>query len=334
MPSANLDSQQGVIATMIGAICQDLEIKDAKLITPPVYREYRGEIVTLYNRTYSQENFVEDKVSYSYRHVLRGLHGDFLTGKMVSCLSGTVYMALADIRTESPSYLKSQMLVLSDTDRRILYIPPGVLNGHLCITEDCLFWYKLTSQYTGPDTQISLRWNDPTLAICWPISNPILSERDATSPHLAELDTSKLLHHRTIAVSGFFNPLHSGHLNLFAEAKQCGHELVVIVNNDAQVALKGSRRFMNSTERAYMVAACRNVDRTIIAIDADRTVNRTLEQLKPYAFANGGDVRTFDQVAELETCRRLGIVVLLGVGGNKTQSSSWLLNNGIHSSNQ
>ena len=132
-----------------------------------------------------------------------------------------------------------------------------------------------------------------------------------------------------VAVSGYFNPLHIGHIEYLRAARLLGTKLVVIVNNDTQVKLKGSKLFMDEKERTEIVAELKPVDEVILAIDKDRSVCKTLEFLKPDIFANGGD-RTNDNIPEVATCKKLGIKMVFGVGGGKVQSSSWLL--GKHSS--
>lgn len=128
-----------------------------------------------------------------------------------------------------------------------------------------------------------------------------------------------------VAVSGYFNPLHVGHLRFIHAASQLGDRLVVIVNNDRQVALKGSCPFMPEEDRLAIVAALRDVDRAVLSIDADRSVRATLEALRPDVFANGGDA---DEASclEQEVCDRLGIRTVFGVGGReKVESSSRLI---------
>lgn len=158
-----------------------LPIADAFLIKPDVHHEPRGEIWSTYCHGLLDMPFIEDKESYSRRHVLRGLHGDFITHKLVSCLHGAVQFVIADMRSRKPSYGDVWETTLSDSNRWMVLIPPGVLNGHLCMTEDCLFHYKLSTIYTGPDNQISVNWLDDDLAINWAVRTPILSERDRMS---------------------------------------------------------------------------------------------------------------------------------------------------------
>ncbi len=130
---------------------------------------------------------------------------------------------------------------------------------------------------------------------------------------------------KIVCTSGYFNPLHKGHLALFKAAKNLGERLIVIVNNDEQVKLKGSLPFMDENERQEIVNAIRYVDYAIISIDKDRTVRETLRLIKPDVFIKGGD-STLENIPEKQMCEELGIDLVIGVGGNKIQSSSWLKN--------
>jgi len=128
-----------------------------------------------------------------------------------------------------------------------------------------------------------------------------------------------------VAVSGYFNPLHKGHIRYFQEAKKLGDKLIVIVNSDKQVKLKDSAPFMDQEERMEIVKALKPVDDVMLCIDNNKAVCKSLEKLQPDIFAKGGD-RTLDNIPEKEICQRLGIKMIFGVGGNKIQSSSWLIN--------
>lgn len=294
---------------------------------PSVHRECRGDISTLYGPAHAGcPPFVEDKGSRSYRGVLRGFHGDFRTAKLLGCLHGEVMLAIADARRTSPTFGQSHHMVLSDRDRMQVFIPSGVLNAHYCLSEECLFWYKLSAPYAGQDAQHSVRWDDPDLNVPWPSRYPVLSGRDRAAPAFADVDwPDDHVRRITVAVSGYFNPLHGGHLDMIAEAQAMGDSLVVIVNNDHQVALKDSKPFMSQEERLRVVTSLKGVDRAVLSVDRDRSVSETLALVRPDIFANGGDVASADHVREADTCAALGIEMRFGVGGGKTQSSSWLL---------
>jgi cytidyltransferase-like protein len=135
---------------------------------------------------------------------------------------------------------------------------------------------------------------------------------------------------KIVIVSGYFNPIHKGHLEYFINAKAKGDLLFVIVNSDHQRMLKGSKEFQNETERLFIVQHIKEVDQAFLSIDQDRAVIKTLELLfKQFgsefllAFANGGD-QTNQSIPETSICRALGIELIDGLG-DKIQSSSWLL---------
>jgi cytidyltransferase-like protein len=128
---------------------------------------------------------------------------------------------------------------------------------------------------------------------------------------------------KVVATSGYFNPLHRGHIALLRAARALGDHLIVIINNDDQVRRKGSQAFMGQEERAELVRAIRYVDDVRISFDYDSTVNRTLQSVNPDIFAKGGD-SVEENTPEVRWCRDNGKQVVFGVGGGKIQSSSWL----------
>lgn len=135
---------------------------------------------------------------------------------------------------------------------------------------------------------------------------------------------------KLIIVSGYFNPIHKGHIEYFQNARLYGDKLCVIVNSDFQRELKGSKPFMNEEERAFIVSNIKGVDQVIAACDKDRTVCETLraiasmfEDQYELFFANGGDQNN-DTIPEKPVCEELGIKLIDGLG-DKIQSSSWLL---------
>ncbi len=137
---------------------------------------------------------------------------------------------------------------------------------------------------------------------------------------------------KAIIVSGYFNPIHKGHIEYFKNAKSNGDKLFVIVNSDFQRELKGSKEFQDENERVFIVQNLRMVDKCFLSIDKDRTVVESIKKIFDefgnefqLAFANGGDQNN-DTIPERPICEELGIELIDGLG-RKIQSSSWLLNN-------
>jgi cytidyltransferase-like protein len=142
--------------------------------------------------------------------------------------------------------------------------------------------------------------------------------------------TENYMKRKGVIVSGYFNPVHKGHLELFNNSKAMADELFVIVNNDHQRELKGSRKFQVEEERMIIVANIKAVDYAILSVDEDRTVCATLEKIAneygdyyELVFANGGDQNN-DMIPERPICEKMGIALIDGLG-DKIQSSSWLL---------
>ena len=135
---------------------------------------------------------------------------------------------------------------------------------------------------------------------------------------------------KAIIVSGYFNPLHKGHIEYINTAKSLADALFVIVNNDQQRALKGSKEFQEEAERLLIVSNLKAVDNALLSIDSDRTVCATIAKIAEsyldtydLAFANGGD-QDNQSIPEAAICKKLGIALMDGLG-DKIQSSSWLL---------
>lgn len=138
------------------------------------------------------------------------------------------------------------------------------------------------------------------------------------------------MNQKVIIVSGYFNPLHKGHIELFEKAKDRSDQLWVIINNDLQRQLKSSKPFMDQNERLIIVKAIKYVDKALISIDKDQTQKATLTYLAKknsnihdLNFANGGDQNN-NTIPERLICKKLGIGLIEGLG-DKIQSSSWLL---------
>jgi len=136
---------------------------------------------------------------------------------------------------------------------------------------------------------------------------------------------------KAIIVSGYFNPIHKGHLEYFNSAKSIADKLFVIVNNDKQRELKGTKEFQDERERIIIVSNIKSVDKTILSIDKDRTVCKTIKMIAEkfgkefdLGFANGGDQNN-NSIPEKHVCEQLNVKLIDGLG-EKIQSSSWLLN--------
>ena len=124
-----------------------------------------------------------------------------------------------------------------------------------------------------------------------------------------------------VAVSGYFDPIHVGHLEYLRMAKDLGDSLVVIVNNNYQCKLKKGKHFMDENDRVEIVKALRFVDEVFLSVDKDRTVCKSLEEIKPDVFANGGD-RATSEVPETPVCKKFNIKMVDGLGDKIRSSSS------------
>jgi len=165
------------------------KLESVLLIKPPtVFEDFRGHYIETYNRNaYFTAgipiDFVQDDISISHRHVLRGIHGDTKTWKLVSCLQGSFYMVVVNNDPNSSQYREWVSFTLSDTNHLQVLVPPNFGNGHLVMSERTIFHYKQSTEYDRAG-QFTLLWNDPTLKIWWPIQNPIVSQRDQGNPKL------------------------------------------------------------------------------------------------------------------------------------------------------
>jgi dTDP-4-dehydrorhamnose 3,5-epimerase len=154
------------------------------VIDPPTnFEDFRGEYVEIYNRALYEAagvtyDFIQDDISVSTRHVLRGLHGDGDTAMLVSCLYGKFYLVIVNNDPASSQYRQSTSMTLSDKNRLQVLIPPKFGNGHLVLSDWAMFHYKQTTSYNRAG-QFTLRWDDPSLGLWWPITDPIVSRRDA-----------------------------------------------------------------------------------------------------------------------------------------------------------
>jgi dTDP-4-dehydrorhamnose 3,5-epimerase len=153
------------------------------LIKPSIFEDHRGTYVETFNADdYSDNNikinFVRDDISTSKKNVLRGIHYDNKTWKLIQCMHGEIFFVVVNMIKESEQYLKWESFILSDTNRHQVLVPPFFGNAHLVLSESCIFHYKM-SEYYDPENEIGVKWNDPKLGIPWPVKDPILSEKDS-----------------------------------------------------------------------------------------------------------------------------------------------------------
>ena len=171
-------------------------IADVLLLEPRVFGDARGFFLESYNEqvfadvTGLQLHFVQDNHSRSQRHVLRGMHfqAERPQGKLVRVVAGAVFDVVVDIRRDSPTYSKWVGVELSVDNQRQLWIPPGLAHGFLVLSESADFLYK-TTEYYNPASERCLAWNDPLVAIDWPLgaSQPLVSDKDAKGLGLDQL---------------------------------------------------------------------------------------------------------------------------------------------------
>jgi dTDP-4-dehydrorhamnose 3,5-epimerase len=174
------------------------ELAGLQIIEPKVFGDARGFFLETWNLRRYREcgldmNFVQDNLSFSRRGTLRGLHfqNPAPQGKLVSVLQGEVFDVAVDIRRSSPTFGRWHGVNLSGENKRQFYVPPGFAHGFLVLSETAMFHYKCTEFYSQKD-EFAVRWNDPELAIQWPIKDPVLSEKDAKAPCLRNLPPGRL----------------------------------------------------------------------------------------------------------------------------------------------
>lgn len=153
------------------------------LVKPSVHEDARGNFYETYHEKDYQEagltaKFVQDDVSMSHKGVLKGMHGDAGTVKLVQCVYGSVYAVVLNCDETSSDFGKWQSFILSAENKHQLYIPPMYGNGYYVLTEKAVYTYK-QSTYYGEYQQFTYKWNDERFGIEWPVEVPIVSERDA-----------------------------------------------------------------------------------------------------------------------------------------------------------
>lgn len=167
-------------------INKNTTVKDLIVIKTESYYDYRGENLQTYNDVEYKEfiedtKFTTDSYSFSTKNVLRGFHGDTQSSKLIQCIRGTVYFAVIDLRSDSTTYENVFTCTLSDKNRWQVFVPNGCVNAHLCMSDDCIFSYKLSHGYVSIDKQLHVFWDDSRFfsKIKWPLQlSPIVSHRD------------------------------------------------------------------------------------------------------------------------------------------------------------
>ena len=158
------------------------------LVKPPtVFEDFRGTYIETYNERLYREagidvEFVQDDISTSAKNVLRGIHGDQETWKLVSCLYGNFYLVVVDCDESSKDFAKWEAFSLSDKNNLQVLIPPKYGNGHVVLSDQAIFHYKQSSYYDRAG-QFTYSWNDPKFDIWWPVKTPMVSRRDEYGDH-------------------------------------------------------------------------------------------------------------------------------------------------------
>ncbi len=169
------------------------DIPGVILVEPDVHRDERGFFLESYHADKYREGgidavFIQDNHSRSGRGTLRGLHMQLAhpQGKLVRVIEGEVFDVAVDVRRGSPTFARFVAVTLSASDHRQLYIPPGFAHGFIVTSDAAEFEYKCSDFY-DPSSELGIAWDDPEIAIPWPIDTPVLSAKDAAAPRLAEL---------------------------------------------------------------------------------------------------------------------------------------------------
>ena len=167
---------------------QSTSLTGVKLIQLECFDDHRGDYVETFNEdAYRNEGidvtFIQDDYSCSDKHVLRGIHGDHHTWKLITCPYGKFYLVVVNCEEQSKEFGKWESFVLSSKNNRQVLIPPKYGNGHLVISEKAIFSYKQSSYYDRI-SQFSYRWDDPRFNIWWPVKDPIMSRRDGLGRYI------------------------------------------------------------------------------------------------------------------------------------------------------
>lgn len=179
-------------------LISETELPGVLLIEPKVFGDERGYFLETWSSERYQSQglgvpFVQDNLSKSRRGTLRGLHlqNPFAQGKLVYVVTGEVFDVAVDVRVGSPTFGRWVSATLSDANKHQLYVPPGFAHGFCVTSEEAIFAYKCTDSYR-PDTEITVAYDDPDLAIPWPVAAPTLSKKDLAGVRLADVAAGRL----------------------------------------------------------------------------------------------------------------------------------------------
>jgi dTDP-4-dehydrorhamnose 3,5-epimerase len=170
----------------------------AWIIEPEAFHDQRGYLMETYHKDKYESlglrtHFVQDNLSYSVRGTLRGLHYQHPHGqaKLVQVVRGGIFDVIVDIRWGSPTFGRWMGVRLSDENRRQCYVPEGFAHGFCVLSETALVYYKCSDFYS-PESEGGILWRDPEMGIEWPISDPLLSEKDGSLPCLRDIPVGRL----------------------------------------------------------------------------------------------------------------------------------------------
>jgi len=185
----------------------ETELEGLKAFEPAIFEDTRGYFLETFSiKTYCEaglnSDFVQDNLSISGKHTLRGLHlqNPNPQGKLIMVLSGAVLDVAVDVRVGSPTFGRHVSIVLDDQAHRQLWIPRGFAHGFLVLSEEARFLYKCDALYDR-GSEMNIRWNDPDINIRWIVQHPLLSEKDAAAPLLRDL-TDRLPRYKELTPCG------------------------------------------------------------------------------------------------------------------------------------
>jgi dTDP-4-dehydrorhamnose 3,5-epimerase len=175
------------------------ELPEVLVVEPKVFPDQRGFFLETFNEPRYRDAgiagpFVQDNMTWTRKGVLRGMHYQlkYPQGKLVAAIHGEIFDVAVDIRRGSPTFGKWVGVTLNDENRRQIWVPPGFAHGYCVLSDYAYVTYKCSDVY-HPEDDYHLSWNDPAIAIDWPVAEPVLSEKDRVNRTLADLDAGDLL---------------------------------------------------------------------------------------------------------------------------------------------